>query len=76
MAYPDNPEVASSYSFQIYGCKLGWCELGKVTDNNKKHELIMKYFHFLNITNSVYFSEQTPGACTIKLFTAVIVAVS
>jgi hypothetical protein len=20
MAYPDNPEVASSYSFQIYGC--------------------------------------------------------
>jgi hypothetical protein len=22
MAYPDNPEVASSYSFQIYGCRL------------------------------------------------------
>ncbi len=23
MAYPDNPEVASSYSFQIYGSKPG-----------------------------------------------------
>jgi hypothetical protein len=44
MAYPDNPEVASSYSFQIYGLRETvvsyrvWSEMGvqKLTGENLK----------------------------------------
>jgi hypothetical protein len=45
MAYPDNPEVASSYSFQIYGVKAANGKmLIKVRRVRKVYELRYEIF--------------------------------